>query len=47
VIALNDFFPSRGIAPNAATDEQSDNLGLFQTRLRALKGYRFSDTLVR
>src|ERR1019366_2394416 len=32
VIALNDFFPSRGIAPNAATDEQSDNLGFFQNQ---------------
>ncbi len=33
VIALNDLLPSRGIARNTATDQQSDNLGFFQTRL--------------
>src|ERR1017187_6021177 len=32
VIALDDFFPSRRIAANAATDQQSDNLGFFQNR---------------
>jgi len=33
VIALHNLFPGRGIARNAATDQQSDNLGFFQTRL--------------
>jgi hypothetical protein len=36
VVALHNFFPSRGIARDAATDEQSDNLGFFQTRLPRL-----------
>jgi hypothetical protein len=30
VIALHNLFPSRGIARNTATDQQSDNLGFFQ-----------------
>ena len=32
VIALNDLLPSRGIARNAATDQQSDNLGIIQNQ---------------
>jgi hypothetical protein len=32
VIALHNLFPSRGIAPNAATDQQSDNLGIIQNQ---------------
>jgi hypothetical protein len=31
MMALNDFFPSRSVATDAATDQQSDNLGFFQT----------------
>ena len=43
VIALHNLFPSRGIAPNAATDQQSDNLGFFQSELRGLReAYRRS-----
>jgi hypothetical protein len=34
VIALHDLFPGRSIAPNAAMDQQSDNLGFFQNGLR-------------
>ena len=34
VIALDNLLPSRGIARNTATDEQSDNLGIIQNRLR-------------
>src|ERR1019366_5934599 len=30
VVALNDLLPGRGVASNAATDKQSDNLGFFQ-----------------
>src|ERR1700677_87522 len=30
VIALDDLLPSRGVARNAATDQQSDNLGIVQ-----------------
>jgi len=42
VVALHNLFPSRGIAPYAATDQQSDNLGFFQNRLReiALNAYQ-------
>src|SRR5260221_13539738 len=32
VIALHNLFPSRGIARDAATDQQSDNLGFFQNQ---------------
>src|ERR1700722_10509039 len=31
VIALDDLFPSRSVARNAATDQQSDNLGFIQS----------------
>jgi hypothetical protein len=37
MVALDDLFPSRGIAANAAPDEQSDNLGIIQNRLRELR----------
>jgi len=32
VEALHNLFPSRGIARNAATDQQSDNLGIIQNQ---------------
>jgi hypothetical protein len=31
MIPLNNLLPGRGIARNAATDQQSDNLGFIQT----------------
>src|SRR6202051_3445372 len=34
VIPLNNLLPSRSIARNTATDQQSDNLGIIQNRLR-------------
>ncbi len=34
MIPLNNLLPGRGIAGNAATDQQSDNLGVIQTELR-------------
>jgi hypothetical protein len=30
--ALHNLLPSRGIARNAATDQQSDNLGIIQNQ---------------
>src|SRR5271154_1626120 len=44
LIALDDLLPSRGIARNAATDQQSDNLGIIQTRLRESPVQVFNST---
>jgi hypothetical protein len=31
-MTLDNLFPGGGIAPDGATDQQSDNLGFFQNR---------------
>jgi hypothetical protein len=38
MISLDDLFPGSGIAPNAATHKQSDNLGFIQNQTPSLEG---------
>ena len=51
VVALDDLLPGRGIPVHAATDQQSDDLGFFQTALSGtptrLPGNRLSKPAVR